>query len=174
MSATRIGEVVGLIQAIAGQTNLLALNATIEAARAGESGKGFAVVAVEVKSLASQTARATEEIAEQIGSIQSAADDALQAIGQVDAIIREMSAIATTVAATVGQQNSAVTSIAEGVSRASGEARIGAEAMSRVAGVTADARTTASGVKDLADSVALEAEALEAQVRQFLSSVQTA
>ncbi|MGB8068046.1 MAG: methyl-accepting chemotaxis protein [Pseudolabrys sp.] len=119
-AATRIGEVVGLIQAIAGQTNLLALNATIEAARAGESGKGFAVVAVEVKSLASQTARATEEIAEQIGSIQSAADDALQAIGQVDAIIREMSAIATTVAATVGQQNSAVTSIAEGVSRAFG------------------------------------------------------
>ena len=85
-----------------------------------------------------------------------------------------MSAIATTVAATVGQQNSAVTSIAEGVSRASGEARIGAEAMSRVAGVTADARTTASGVKDLADSVALEAKGLEAQVRQFLSSVQTA
>jgi methyl-accepting chemotaxis protein len=173
-AATRIGEVVGLIQAIAGQTNLLALNATIEAARAGESGKGFAVVASEVKSLAGQTAKATEEIAEQIGSIQSAAADAAHAIEQVNAIIREMSAIATTVAATVDQQNSAIASIAEGVSRASGEARSGAEAMSKVAGVTTDARSTASDVKDLADAVAVEAENLEAEVRQFLTNVQAA
>jgi methyl-accepting chemotaxis protein len=173
-AASRIGEVVGLIQAIAGQTNLLALNATIEAARAGESGKGFAVVAAEVKSLAGQTAKATEEIALQVGSIQSAAADAAQAIEQVNDIIRDMSAIATMVAATVDQQNSAVASIAEGVSRASGEARTGAEAMSRVAGVTADARTTASDVKDLADAVATEAEGLDAEVRQFLTNVQAA
>jgi methyl-accepting chemotaxis protein len=173
-AATRIGEVVGLIQAIAGQTNLLALNATIEAARAGESGKGFAVVASEVKSLAGQTAKATEEIAEQIDSIQSAAADTAQAIEQVNGIIREMSAIATTVAATVDQQSSAVASIADGVSRASGEARDGAAAMSKIAGVTSDARSTAADVKDLADSVAAEAENLEAQVRQFLSNVQAA
>jgi len=173
-AATRIGEVVGLIQAIAGQTNLLALNATIEAARAGESGKGFAVVAAEVKSLAAQTGKATEEIAEQIGSIQSAAADSAQAIEQVNAVIREMASIATTVAATVDQQNSAVSSIAAGVSRASGEARTGAEAMMRVAGVTANARGTAGDVKALADSVAIEAESLEAEVRQFLANVQAA
>ena len=173
-AATRIGEVVGLIQAIAGQTNLLALNATIEAARAGESGRGFAVVASEVKSLAGQTAKATEEIALQIGSIQSAAAGAAQAIEQVNDIIRDMAAIATMVAATVDQQNSAVASIAEVVSRASGEARDGAEAMGRVAGVTTDARATAADVQGLADAVAVEAEGLEAEVRRFLTNVQAA
>ncbi|MET0670185.1 MAG: methyl-accepting chemotaxis protein [Xanthobacteraceae bacterium] len=173
-AATRIGEVIGLIQAIAAQTNLLALNATIEAARAGEAGRGFAVVASEVKSLAGQTAKATEEIAEQIGAIQSAAADAAQAIAQVNAIIGDMSEIASTVSVTVEEQNAAISSIAEGVNRASLEAQGGAEAMSRVAGTSTDARATAGDVKALADALAVEAENLETEVQRFLTDVQAA
>ncbi len=173
-AATRIGEVIGLIQAIAAQTNLLALNATIEAARAGEAGRGFAVVASEVKSLAGQTAKATEEIAEQIGAIQSAAADSAQAIQQVNTIISAMSEIASTVSVTVEEQNAAVSTIADGVNRASMEAQGGAEAMSRVAGSSDDARTTAGDVKALADALAIEAENLESEVQRFLADVQAA
>jgi methyl-accepting chemotaxis protein len=173
-AATRIGEVVGLIQAIAGQTNLLALNATIEAARAGAAGRGFAVVASEVKSLAAQTSKATEEIAGQVGAIQSAVADAAQAIEQVNGIIEDMSGIASTVAITVEEQNQAVATIAEGVHRASGEARRGADAMIRVAGASSDARATATDVKLLADTLAAEAESLDREVRRFLADVQAA
>jgi methyl-accepting chemotaxis protein len=173
-AATRIGEVIGLIQAIAGQTNLLALNATIEAARAGDAGRGFAVVASEVKNLAGQTAKATEEVAAQIGAIQSAAGDSAQAIQQVNAIISEMSGIAARVAGAVEEQNVAVATIAEGVNRASAEARSGAEAMTRVAGASTDARSTADDVKALAEALASDAERLDAEVRRFLSEVRAA
>jgi methyl-accepting chemotaxis protein len=173
-AATRIGEVVGLIQAIAGQTNLLALNATIEAARAGAAGKGFAVVASEVKSLAGQTAKATEEIAGQVGAIQTAVADAAQAIEQVNDIIEEISTIASAVAITVEEQNRAVAEIAEGVHRASSEAKGGAEAMGRVAGASKDARAAASDVKSLADILSVEAESLNGEVHHFLKDVQAA
>jgi len=173
-AAQEIGDVVKLITAIAEQTNLLALNATIEAARAGDAGRGFAVVASEVKSLAGQTAKATEEIAGQVGAIQTAVADAAQAIEQVNDIIEEISAIASTVAITVGEQNRAVAEIAEGVHRASSEAQSGAEAMGRVAGASKDARAAASSVKALADTLSVEAESLNGEVHRFLKNVQAA
>jgi methyl-accepting chemotaxis protein len=173
-AATRIGEVVDLIQTIAAQTNLLALNATIEAARAGEAGRGFAVVAAEVKSLSGQTARATDEIIGQVRAIQEAASGAAQAIQQVNAIVENMSGIAASVAATVDQQNDAIVAIAQGVHRASGEAQTGAAAMTRVAEASAAARTTASDVRALADALSGDAERLESEVRRFLADVQAA
>ncbi|KAB2884867.1 MAG: HAMP domain-containing protein [Pseudorhodoplanes sp.] len=173
-AANRIGEVIGLIQAIAGQTNLLALNATIEAARAGEAGRGFAVVASEVKSLAGQTAKATEEVAAQIGEIQSAASEASHTIEQMNAIIEEMSGMAASVAAAVEEQNGAVASIAQGVHRASDDAHSGADAMTRVAQASDDARATAEKVNSLADTLAAEAESLDREVRTFLARVSAA
>jgi len=173
-AATRIGEVVNLIQAIAAQTNLLALNATIEAARAGEAGKGFAVVAQEVKSLASQTANATEEIARQIGAIQEASGDAAVAMDRVNSIIGEMSQIATAVAGAVEEQSAAVRSIASSVAQASSEAQAGASAMEVVGGAADSARSVADDVAALAGGLSQEAQSLETAVRSFLEGVQAA
>ena len=159
-SASRIGEVVGLINTIAAQTNLLALNATIEAARAGEAGRGFAVVASEVKSLASQTAKATEEISEQIADIQKVAGDAINAIQAIGGIIGEVNEVATAIAAAVQEQGAAT----QEITRSTQYAAQGTKNVSdNITGVKADADTAAGA----ADNVKHASETLETQSRQL-------
>jgi len=173
-AASRIGEVVGLIQSIAAQTNLLALNATIEAARAGEAGRGFAVVAQEVKSLAAQTARATEDIGKQIASIQEASGGAAGAIDTVSSVIEEMSSIAASIASAIEEQNAAVVSIASNVAHASDDAKAGASAMRSVEGAAVGSQATARDVAGLAATLGGEAERLDAAIRRFLEGVRAA
>ena len=167
----RIGAVIDLIQAIAAQTNLLALNATIEAARAGDAGKGFAVVAQEVKSLANQTAKATEEISEQISAVQTSTSVAVEAIGGITARMQEINTHATSVAGAVEQQRTATSEISRNVaSTASGTKKI----VSILGEVRAASDTTGDSVKTVLDatqSVDLAAVQLGAEVEDFLTKV---
>jgi PAS domain S-box-containing protein len=167
----KIGEVIKLIRAIAGQTNLLALNATIEAARAGESGKGFAVVASEVKTLAVQTAKATEEISSQIGAVQGAASTAVGAIARIASRMQEIDGVASAVEASVQQQTVATGEISRNVVGASESTKLVVGELDRVAGAAADAREAAAVVLGNAEDVERAACDLRREVEGFLVRV---
>jgi len=173
-AAEKIGDVLRLIGAIASQTNLLALNATIEAARAGEAGRGFAVVASEVKELASQTAKATEEIASQVAAIQAATGDCVTAIGGISDTIREISGIATTIAAAVEQQDSATREIARSVQQAAtgtSEVSINVTGASQAAD---QSRALAENVSAATSQLGRQADALYKSVDTFLAGLRDA
>jgi methyl-accepting chemotaxis protein len=170
-AAQKIGDVVKLIRDIAGQTNLLALNATIEAARAGEAGRGFAVVAAEVKSLAVQTAKATEEIASQILAVQGSTTGAVDAIRGIAGRMREINTFTTAVAASVEQQNAATGEISHNVRSAAQGTNMVVSVLSEVAGAATATRTSAQTVLSASQSVDSAVAKLRGEVETFLSKV---
>jgi methyl-accepting chemotaxis protein len=173
-AAQRIGDVVELINTIAGQTNLLALNATIEAARAGEAGRGFAVVASEVKALAEQTAKATGEIGQQILAIQQATKESVGSIEEIGATIASVNEITTTVAAAVEEQGAATAEIARNVQEA---ARGTHQVSGNIGGVSqaaSETGQTATQVLAAANQLSQQSETLRSYVEGFFTSIRAA
>jgi methyl-accepting chemotaxis protein len=170
-AAQKIGDVIKLIRAIAGQTNLLALNATIEAARAGESGKGFAVVASEVKTLAVQTAKATEEISKQIGAVQAAAAGAVGAIARISGRMQEIEGVASAVEGSVQQQSTATGEISRNVVSAAESTRLVLGELNAVAGAAEETRRSAELVLDNSGAVESATGELRQEVERFLQKV---
>jgi methyl-accepting chemotaxis protein len=173
-AAQKIGDVVKLIQDIAEQTNLLALNATIEAARAGDAGKGFAVVAGEVKSLATQTAKATEEISQQISEIQSSTTEAAAAIKSIGETVEEINEIASSISAAVEEQGAATQEIARNVQQASAGTQKVAGNIAAVSKTAAETGGSAGEVLQAAGLLAEQSDSLRREVDQFISQVRSA
>jgi methyl-accepting chemotaxis protein len=173
-AAKRIGDVVRLITDIAEQTNLLALNATIEAARAGEAGRGFAVVAGEVKALAGQTAKATEDIAAQIAGMQHATDRSIAAIGAIERTIRDIGAISGAIAAAVTEQGAATQEIARSVEVAARRTNETAGEVGRLGEATENTRTSVVTVKTVADELGAVAGRIRGQIDQFFQRLRAA
>lgn len=173
-AAQSIGDVITLINDIANQTNLLALNATIEAARAGEAGKGFAVVASEVKNLATQTSKATEEIASQISGIQTATEGSVAAIGSINAVIEEINSIATSVASAVEKQGAATDEIARSVEQAASGTQDVTKNITDVSTAAGETGAAAEQVAAASEQMKAQADRLRQQVETFLADVQAA
>ncbi|WP_249779076.1 methyl-accepting chemotaxis protein [Bradyrhizobium sediminis] len=173
-AAARIGDVVELINTIAGQTNLLALNATIEAARAGEAGRGFAVVASEVKALAEQTAKATGEIGQQITGIQAATQDSVNAIKEISGTIEKLSEISSTIAAAVEEQGAATQEISRNVQQAAHGTQQVSSNITDVQRGASETGSASSQVLSAAQSLSGDSNRLKLEVGKFLSSVRAA